>query len=364
MRRALLLLLLAIAIAPGASAQRRRSVVVQAPFPRCSVVTGTPAVTFTRNDGRTLAPIAERLEGIGYTYGLVTLDDQGTMLSWHKLTLSLSTDHGCSWRPVGSVPYVDFPPSIAAAPDRRAYVWSDNRVFFARYDARGLQTLKAPGAIVGIAVDANDGDHVRAGTADGAIWDTTDSGDTWTAIGRLKLAVPLLYRFAVDPHDLDHILAGTATTGALITRDGGRTWTQSNIGDGFNAFNIAISPADPNVVWMMALEEKQSETSPAFGRHIYHSIDGGRTYRPVIDRSATVELINGPLLAPDPRDPAVLYFVFGTYFQGYGTDLFRYDANADRLTMTHNAYHGIDSIAFSRTDPHVMYLGLEHVVHP
>ncbi|HSP35315.1 MAG TPA: dispase autolysis-inducing protein [Thermoanaerobaculia bacterium] len=360
MRRALVVLLLLAA--PTAFAGRRRSVVVRPPFPGCAIVTGTPAVTYTRDAGRTLAPVAEPLRGIGYTYGLAALDTPGTLLSIHKSTLSISTDDGCSWRPVGTAE-ADFPPSIAAAPGGRAYIWSDNRQFAARYDSRGVRTLKAPGAIVGIGVDSLNGEHVRVGTTDGVIWDSRDGGETWDPIGQLRLTLPLLYRFAFDPHDLDHIVAGTATTGASVTRDGGLTWTQTNIGDGFNAFNIAVSPADGNVVWTMALDTMQSDTPPVFGRHIYRSTDGGLTFRSVVDHGPSVTLINGPLLAPDPRDPAVLYFVFGTYFQGYGTDLFRYDANTDQLTIAHNHYDDIDAIAFSRTDPHLIYLGLE-VVQP
>jgi hypothetical protein len=57
----------------------------------------------------------------------------------------------------------------------------------------------------------------------------------------------------------------------------------------------------------------------------------------------------------------VLYFVFGTYFPGYGTDLFRYDHATRALTLTHSDYDGIDAIAFSRRDPSVMYLGIEEV---
>jgi hypothetical protein len=57
----------------------------------------------------------------------------------------------------------------------------------------------------------------------------------------------------------------------------------------------------------------------------------------------------------------VMYFVFGSYFQAYGTDIYRYDAGTDQLTVEHNAYDGIDAIAFKRDNASVMYLGLEVV---
>ena len=80
-----------------------------------------------------------------------------------------------------------------------------------------------------------------------------------------------------------------------------------------------------------------------------------------IEASAEVTLINGPTMAAHPTDPNVLYFVFGTYYADYGTDLFRYDASTKTLTMTHNRHHDVNAIAFAPGDPDIMYLGLEHV---
>jgi hypothetical protein len=72
-----------------------------------------------------------------------------------------------------------------------------------------------------------------------------------------------------------------------------------------------------------------------------------------------VHLVNGPIMAAHPRNPDILYFVFGTYFQGYGTDLFRYNAVTRMLSVTHSQWDKIDAIAFDPNDPALMYLGLE-----
>jgi hypothetical protein len=109
----------------------------------------------------------------------------------------------------------------------------------------------------------------------------------------------------------------------------------------------------------MALDLDEMDSGAASkGRHIYRSTDGGLTFEPKVDASNEVTLINGPLLTAHPTDPNVVYFVFGTYFQGYGTDLFRYDAATDELTLTHNDYDEVGAIAFSPTTPPTMYLGL------
>ncbi|MDQ3283920.1 MAG: hypothetical protein M3Q69_21155 [Acidobacteriota bacterium] len=92
---------------------------------------------------------------------------------------------------------------------------------------------------------------------------------------------------------------------------------------------------------------------------IYLSGDGGATYRRVIDEAPGVKLINGPTMAAHPFRKDVLYFVFGTHIFNYGTDLFRYDAETRASTLTHSDYDGINSIFFSRTDPTLMYLGIE-----
>lgn len=63
-------------------------------------------------------------------------------------------------------------------------------------------------------------------------------------------------------------------------------------------------------------------------------------------------------MAAHPTNPNVLYFSYGTSFGGYGADLYRYDDATGRVTKTHNAYHGIPSIAFNPADPATMYLGL------
>lgn len=339
---------LACALILPAAAQRRRTT-TPATFPPCAVVNGTPAVTYTRDEGRTLAPVAQALSGIGYTYGLAVLDTPGVMLSWHKNTLSISRDYGCSWTPLGDWA-TEFPPTITPARGGRAYAWSDNRQFLLRYDARGAQVLKPPAVFVGLGTD---GDRVRAGDDRGGLWESDDAGDSWTQIAHLPSeARSIVYRFSFDPSNLDHIIAGTAVSGAFVTFDGGRHWARSSLADNFNVMNFAMSPADPNVVWAMAIDTRSDVKA------IHESSDGGRTFNEIVRASADVTIINQPVMAAHPTNRDVLYFVFGTHFQNYGTDLFRVDAQGN-VTVAHNANDDINSIVFSPYDPSLMYLGLE-----
>ena len=349
MKRSLILMLLLVVAAPALiAAPRRRAVGRPDAVPPCSMVMGTPGVTFTFDDGETLAPRAQRVFGVAYTYGLTVLNSPNELLAWHHDDLILSSDYGCTWRTVATFTDYDFPPKLVAAKGNRAYAWSDHREYLVRYDWRGAVKLKAPTTFTGFASDPADGDHVRAAGAN-ILFESHDAGETWTRLGTV-FGSGVVYRVAFDPSNLDHVaVAGTAI---WISNDAGQTWQKSKIGADI-IYEVIDSPADPNVLWAEGLSFLDDT------KHIFRSTDGGAMFVPVVDESETVHLVNGALLAPHPTNRDVLYFVFGTYFQNYGTDLYRYDASTRTLSLRHNNANDINAIAFSPLRPNLMYLGLE-----
>jgi photosystem II stability/assembly factor-like uncharacterized protein len=334
-------------------------------LPECDVTRGHPAVILSRDGGATLAGRENALRGIGYTFGLVALDTPNTLLAVHNESVLKSIDAGCSWNELGRLPGGTFPPFLIAAPEGKAYGWSPNRETFFALGGDGITVLRAPVEdIAGVGVDAHDALHLRLVGGAGMMYESTDGGASWAP----RSAIPidgLLYKVVFDPQDLDHAVAGTTTTGGWVTFDGGRNWTQAR---GFstseqtfaNVFNLVFSPADGNVVWAMGLD-LSDQGGASKGRHIYRSVDGGRNYTPVVDRSAEVTLVNGPVLAAHPTDRDVLLFFFGTYFQNYGTDIFTYNAATQQLRTFHHAIDGIDSVAFHPLDPSTIYFGAEVV---
>lgn len=329
------------------------------------MITGSGAVMISRNGGFSLMPSADIEHPISYTYGVATMiDEPDTVLAWHRDDLLISTDRGCSWRIVTTIEGSDFPPTLTPARGGRAYAWADNREFLVRYDSRGAKRLKPPAAFMGLGVDPENGEHLRAGASDGALWESLDGGESWNPMGRLEGSV-LYYRFTFDPRNLDHIVAGTVSNGAFVTRDAGRTWTNAT---GFskssaNVFQLVFSPADSNTVWAMGIDADGSSNpdDSSHGRHIFLSRDGGNTFKSVIDEAPGVKLINGPTMAAHPANPNVLYFVFGTHIFDYGTDLFRYDDTSHELVLMHHGMDDINAIAFAPSDPNVMYLGVETI---
>jgi hypothetical protein len=331
------------------------------------MITGTGAIAVSRNHGQTLVPNAEAARPISYTYGVAAmLDAPNTLVAWNRDDLLISEDRGCSWRVVTTIAGSDFPPTLTPARGGRVYAWSDNRSFVVRYDSRGAKTLKPPTDFMGFGVDAQNGEHLRAGGNDGSMWESFDGGESWEPRGRLEGSV-FTYRFVFDPANLEHVVAGTVNNGAFVSRDGGKNWTKSiGIGkSGANVFQFAISPVDPNRVWAMGidLEGSNNPDDSSHGRHIYVSNDGGATYAAAIDEAPGVKLINGPTMAAHPTNADVLYFVFGTHIFQYGTDLFRFDLSKphELELMHHDGMDGINAIAFAPSDPNVMYLGIQTI---
>ncbi len=110
-------------------------------------------------------------------------------------------------------------------------------------------------------------------------------------------------------------------------------------------------------VWVEGYDLGQTTNG---ARHIWRSVDGGLHYWPVLDGNEVI-LYNGNQLWPSPTDADVLYFEYGTYFGGFGTNLYRYDDARESVSYTHSSFDGINSLSFSPADPTVMYLGLSEV---
>lgn len=334
--------------------------------PGCTIIEGTAAVTFTGNEGLTLTPTRSVLRGVVYTKGLVALGAPGNLLAATGTSLIRSVDHGCSWVAVGDLTGSEgFPPFLTAAGGDRAYAWADQRSDLFSIVGNSIRSLKSPvTAIIGLGVDRQSSDHLRIAGGDGSIWDSSDGGLTWARRPGIAPATNLFYRARFEESDLDHVVLGAASSGAFVSRDSGQSWTVARgLGEkGANIFELTISVADSRVVWATGIDLGELDAnSPSGGRHIYRSLDGGSSYTPVVDASPTVTIRNGPVMAAHPYNPNVMYFVFGTYFQQYGTDLYRYDAGTGQLTTAHNPHDGIDAIAFDRDNAAQMYLGLESV---
>ena len=303
----------------------------QAPAGSCARITGLPSLSASEDDGITWATNRRQLQLGQATFGLAALES-GDWVAEFQGTLYVSRSGGCRWARLGDGPGA--PQSLAAGAGAPALAWgifAEPQAWIVHADAHGGAVLEAlpdlPADVLALAVDPDDGQHVRAVAADGGIYDW--NGGRWSAAGVAAPVNGLVYFGAIDPNDLDHVVIGMVVDGLVTTLDGGDSWIGatglSATGGAFNAFNGVISPATSAVVWVMGLDIDENDRGAASeGKHVYRSDDGGLTFVPVVDHHADATLTNGPVLAPHPSDPDVLYFPFGSRFEG-GVWLYRYD---------------------------------------
>jgi photosystem II stability/assembly factor-like uncharacterized protein len=156
-------------------------------------------------------------------------------------------------------------------------------------------------------------------TGDG-IYKSTDAGETWTHLGlRDGQQIP---QIIIDPHNserlfvavLGHPYGPNEERGIFRSTDGGRTFQKVLYKDqDTGGVDVVFDPTDPQTVYAVLWEARQGPwENAAFsgpGSGMYKSIDGGDTWRP---------LINGlPTFAEDglgrigitvaPSDPKRLY---------------------------------------------------------
>ena len=338
--------------------------------PHCHTVASDGSLTYTTNEGHTLRRTTGHMTPVRYQFSIAPLAAPGELLSADQSgRLFHSTDAGCSWTAGATLTGMDIP-QLEAAPDGTAYAWSVNTNLLSRVTDGGTVTALPPlptggSSVVEVAVDPVDATHLRAVVDDGRVLESTNGGKTFGPIGSPPPGV-YLYDASIDLNDLDHIVLGTLGSSVYTTFDGGTTWAAAQLGaagDRANAFSVEISPASSRFVYVQGLDITEfDQGAPSQGRHIYRSRSGGRDFDAIVDQGAGVTLVNGALIVPHPTRPGTLYFVFGSNFGGYGTDLFRYRDRPghapDPLQVEHNPYDEIKSIAFNPQRPKVMYLGL------
>ncbi len=338
--------------------------------PDCDQISGTPAVTFTTDGGLTLAE-TQSSGMLFYCYGLAALDTENTMLASLVTrtgsSILRSRNAGCSWQTIAN-PDMDNTLLFAPAPGGKAYAWAKEQATFYLLEGTTLTSLTAPDEIFGFAVDPNDAMHIRIGGNDCQIYESTDGGANFFPVGQPANTDQTVF-FTVDfsPYDWDCAMCGTK--GAWRTTDAGQSWQSIepfDLEDVDLVYKFVFSPDDPQRVWAQA----NLETVTDYSRNILTSTNGGVSFVSVVEQGVWAEDQNGELrkvffknsspLVSVPGQPEVAYFAAGVQYQNYGTNLYRYDAAGDRLTLVHiDDIDDINVIVFNPADPDVMYFALE-----
>ena len=286
-------------------------------------VSGAPGITYTQDDGATLAPNASAARA--FVLGLAVLDgvapDGQALAAVVDGRAYVSRDGGCSWAAGESVGGA----SRLAGAGRVAYAWDPGADAIAEVGASGAASARAlPDGVAAAVGLGADGADVRIGADTGQLFASADGGRTWAPSG---VPAPTgavernVYHVAFDPDDPQRALlsqlAGPTGPGSLWrTDDGGRTWTEPALDR--RAIVYVTAFADGGRAW-------------AFGRRpsdgvsvLLRSDDRGRSFETVATSGPGVVITNGPPHAPDGDG-----IVWSSYssLEGVAT-LYRYEGGA------------------------------------
>jgi hypothetical protein len=138
------------------------------------------------------------------------------------------------------------------------------------------------------------------GTA--GLFRSEDAGLTWTALP----APPASSVVAIDPSDARTLFAAS---GAQVhkTTDAGATWTPVFPTGGLQVLAIAVSPADPGLVFVAL-----AQFSTSF--QVHRSLDGGATWTRIEGPvNCATCIFSVPILVPHPTDPSRVLRTSGCY---------------------------------------------------
>ncbi|HEY0794301.1 MAG TPA: hypothetical protein VGD64_00835 [Acidisarcina sp.] len=132
------------------------------------------------------------------------------------------------------------------------------------------------------------------GAVDGGVWKTSDAGTMWQPIfdGQPVASIGAL---AVSPSNPQVIYVGTGESdirsnlasgdGVYKSMDGGATWKNIGLTDTRQISRILIDPTNPDIVYVGALGHAYG---PNDERGVYKSIDGGLTWKHVLNKGPEV----------------------------------------------------------------------------
>ncbi len=191
-------------------------------------------------------------------------------------------------------------PAAAQAPDRIA----------AGLTWRYIGPAIAGGRISDVEIVPGTQSHILVGAASGGVWESVNHGTTWTPIfdDQPNLSVGDI---ALAPSDPLEIWVGTGEAnnrnsspwgqGVYHSSDGGKTWRLTGLEDTRHVGRIVVHPTDPERVWVAAVGHL---FGPNEERGVFRTTDRGATWQKLLYIDANTGATD---LAMDPSDPAILY---------------------------------------------------------
>ncbi|MEZ4637739.1 MAG: hypothetical protein R2856_22745 [Caldilineaceae bacterium] len=137
------------------------------------------------------------------------------------------------------------------------------------------------------------------------VYRTADRGENWTAISdNLSNGQGFVSAISVAPSGAQTIYAGTSDGNVQVTRNSGGSWTNVAKAPLPNRYvsRIAVSPTNPQVAY--AVYNGFNTHTPNTPGHIFRTVDGGATWQ---DISANLPDVPGVSIALDHTRPGTIY---------------------------------------------------------
>lgn len=175
---------------------------------------------------------------------------------------------------------------------------------------RSIGPAFTSGRIADFAVNPKNHSEWFVAVASGHIWKTVNNGTTFEPVfdnyGAYSTSC-IVY----DPNNLNVLWAGTGENnhqrslgygnGVYKSIDGGKSWKNTGLKDSRQIGKILIDPRNSDAVYVAA---EGSVWGPGGDRGLYKTLDGGKTWKKILEISENTGVNN---IVMDPRNPDVLY---------------------------------------------------------
>jgi len=249
-----------------------------------------------------------------------------------------------------------------------------NSSTFSGLKLRSIGPAFTSGRIADFAVNPNNHSEYYVATASGNIWKTENSGITFKPVFD-KYGAYSIGCISIDPNNPYVVWTGTGENnhqralgygdGVYKSTDGGKSWKNMGLKDSRQVGGIVVDPRNSNIVFIAA---EGSAWGPGSDRGLFKTIDGGKTWKKVLNISENTGVNN---IVYDPRDPDVMYatseqrrrHVFTKIGGGPESKVYKSTDGGESWEKIMSGLPNVDlggmGIAVSPVNPDVIYLIVE-----
>ena len=179
---------------------------------------------------------------------------------------------------------------------------SENSVL-KNYPARNIGPTVQGGRIIDIDVNPKNPKEYYVAYASGGIFKTKNNGSTFEPVFDNVDAMGI-GDFALSPSDPNVIYIGTgeknssrssyAGSGVYKSSDGGKTWSNLGLANTQHIARVVVHPQNSNTVWVASIGSLYTNNAD---RGVFKSIDGGKSWKKILfvnDSTGVIDLVVNP----------------------------------------------------------------------